>query len=253
MQGRGHQAVGIELGRQFGNYAVDRATLGVLPRLVAAGGRDRGNDGIYDQDGGMGVQNDARLRLGIEVEITTNAPVGLAHRVVELFDRFEMVRVVVALKLYPRRTSELWDGQFAAVCWVYRKDDCNIIHVERCFEMGTAPGQLHLTSKEGGRGVWDAAGVVLDSGVDDGAGGFSVEPYPNGALPPLEMPRPLPFILQDPALQQHFRVTVREADLFFGSDPQVSRPDGVAEADLVLHLYRALQSVDDIPGGKFQG
>mmetsp|Transcript_15452 Transcript_15452/g.62187 ORF Transcript_15452/g.62187 Transcript_15452/m.62187 type:complete len:287 (-) Transcript_15452:184-1044(-) len=244
MQGLGHESAAFELGAQCRNYALDQGRAGVLPALSLTGGLAVTDVGVGRMacDAGIFVDVGAgnlRPRFAMEVEFTNNAPVGIANRQVDLFARYENLRAVLTLKFYPSMTRAQ-DGRIPAVAFCLAKEDDGLVHIKRVFEMGTAPSRLQSALKRNVTNIWTRAGFVLDAGIDDRAGGFTVEPYPDD---PAFMFRggPLPIDFDDPQLRRHFTVTVLERDLFFGVS--VDRPAGGAAQDLSIDLYRVLYAV----------
>jgi len=172
MQGPGHQTARGDVGAQCGTYALEQALAGVRPTLSEAWGGEETDDGealkkcdvgvfVHDDDG------DASPRVAIEVEFTNTAPVGIANRQVELFEGYETLRAVLALKFYPYSRRAREQGRIPAVGFYLGKEDDGLVHDKRVFEMGTAPSQLQAESKRNVRNIWTRAGFVLDAGVDD--------------------------------------------------------------------------------------
>mmetsp|Transcript_28838 Transcript_28838/g.88220 ORF Transcript_28838/g.88220 Transcript_28838/m.88220 type:complete len:272 (+) Transcript_28838:558-1373(+) len=263
MAGRGHGYAVVELGGQCRDYVNERNDVaGVRPELVAGGGLNRtdDNNGRKDPDGGINVADfrDPRSppRFMFEVDVQSNSPGGIADRAVELFRRFGLLRALLQVKFDPRRQSEdegtpgMMDdekrpGRVPAVCWFTRRGLDGVPRVERVFEMGTAPQQVTTDSKRAIRASWSDARFTVDADIADGLHSINIEAYPDTPDPFLFTVDhlSLPLSLSDPRLQEHFKITVPEIDLYFGCD-DVLRPAGSQTKDLVLDLYEVLRATN---------
>mmetsp|Transcript_17933 Transcript_17933/g.58025 ORF Transcript_17933/g.58025 Transcript_17933/m.58025 type:complete len:112 (+) Transcript_17933:579-914(+) len=106
MAGIGHEMVASELSGQCRDYAKNlNHVAGVRLELRSGGGledTDNGN-GKKNPDGGIRVADFGPLtpRFMFEVDVKNNAPVGIADRAVELFNRYHLLRALLQLKFYP--------------------------------------------------------------------------------------------------------------------------------------------------------
>ena len=181
MRVKGHQVAVCELQGQCADYAEAQELAGVLPELEASGGLKTTNNGDRkDPDAGLWVSDLIAQRgdylLLCEVDVTNNAPVGIAKRAVELFSGYDSLRYLVQVKFYPRRTRREGElGPIPAVCWVLGKDESDVVHVKRIFEMGTAPNRgednsNHYKASER-RGFWTRSQKRNTTKQQGGGGG----------------------------------------------------------------------------------
>jgi hypothetical protein len=210
-----------------------------------------------EPDAALGPALDvANPRVVVELEVCNRSPSVLAKHCLELLDRSQLLRVVVGVKVYPRSDSNPTHGPFAAVCFVYRKDALDRIHLERVFDVGTRPQNLQkeLVAEEWCKYVAlpGARLLVLDppvsidpaattpTPVDRDTTTFVIEPLPPGESIPADWE---PSSMS-PELRSHCSVTILEEDVFYGCD--VQRPDGAEPRNLELDISAALAALDEI-------
>jgi len=187
------------------------------------------------------VPADEEPRLVVEVEISNRYPLRLAKHVHQLMTSWVHLRCVIGLKIYEPTTR----GQFAAVCFVWKKGEKNSIFVERIFDVGPRPSRM--TSKDAVAQFWREHGVDFTAVADDKAS-FEVKPLPQ------ELECPLPDDCPD-ELKNHFTVVVVEqADVYHGLSEtrhvQEKRLKYVLrvsdDARLEIDLYALVKRLEDL-------
>jgi len=205
-----------------------------------------------DPDGGIFViyDNKRQKRFMWEVDVRNNSPLAMASRAVDLFRENEVLRDLIQLKYYGRRNST--DGTLGgipAVCWYHRRekdlDGVVRVRVKRVFEVGTAEPLVY--KKQDIRKIWEDGGFEVDATVADGPDSFKITRYPDAPDAYLYKAKgSLPFSLRDqPHLQDHFKVTIPQSDIYFELD-DVLRPAGIPAKDLEIDLYMVLVAINKI-------
>ena len=152
------------------------------------------------------------------------------------------LRCVIGLKIYKREEQ---GAKFACVCFVWKKDSHNNIHVERVFDIG--PKASNMTSKDSVAEFWTEEGVDFSAiSNETNEKTFDVKA--------LDIEYPLPDDCPD-NLEDYFTVTIPKADLYYGHNPiRRNRPKKQAkysvvlkdDADLEIDFFPILDRIDSV-------
>ena len=249
----GHQAATTEFGRQLGNYAKAMSSK-FIPKIQAAGGHTKVaefelDDEVFpesriDPDQALRVMlgDDTEPRVVIEVELSNRDPLPLAKHVQRLLVGWPLVRCIIGLKIYKRSHV---GGEFACVCFVWKKRADDSIYIERVFDAG--PRKNSMRSCEPVADFWTNVGVDFSAVSKDDGKTFQVAQLPS------DLDYPLPEDCPD-ELEDYFTISVDKSNVYHGHTPSKrqqrgEKPKFIGEledgARLEIDLFSVLKEIDE--------
>jgi len=224
----GTSGVRGQLGRQSELRLLEPA-LQVATGLLAIPGSEPKR--MSNPDVSFGVALDERSRFIFDVDHQDSpTPRKQAERVAE-FLKQETLRKCLALKVFDRSAP---GAGFVAYAVLYAKDQDDVVHVERIFDVGTVTAEGNLNDEDTAAitQLWKDNGFVVD-GQDDG--GFKVETY---AIPAdLRLPPRPP----SDDIAAHFTFQLPEAEMYYGNDKY---QPGEVQKPFTLNLYEVMFVID---------